>query len=140
MACMEADDGTAHKRRPVLKGLGIALFLLGALGIVVPLLPTTIFWILAVLCLSKAGDARAARILCHPRFGPPIRRFLADGSMSRQSKLAASGGLTLGAVALVPISVAMPVLAYAVWAVLALAGVYILTRPEPDRTRLIPPR
>ncbi|WP_051340581.1 YbaN family protein [Azospirillum halopraeferens] len=115
----------------LLKAAGAALFAVGAIGIVVPVLPTTIFWILAVLCLVRAGDPRAARILEHPRFGPGIRLFLEHGAMTRPAKLASLGGMGLGAVLLMPVAPALPAAAASGWAVLILSALCVATRPEP---------
>ena len=51
---------------------GGALFTIGAIGIVTPGLPTTIFWILATVCLLKANPGAVRPILRTPFIGPLI--------------------------------------------------------------------
>lgn len=72
----------AKRRRPspaarraldVLGGLFLAT---GAVGIVTPGLPTTVFWIVAVVCFLKTRPAAVRPILRTPIIGPAIRGFL----------------------------------------------------------------
>lgn len=43
---------------------GALFFAVGAVGIVVPLLPTVVFWILAVWCWSVSAPAWSERLAC----------------------------------------------------------------------------
>ena len=52
---------------------GAAALLLGLLGIVVPLLPTTPFVLLAAFCFSRGSQRWDHWLLNHPRLGPPVR-------------------------------------------------------------------
>lgn len=55
-------------------GGGLA-FLLGVIGIVLPVMPTVPFVLLAAFCFSR-GSARCERwILEHRHFGPPVRAW-----------------------------------------------------------------
>jgi uncharacterized membrane protein YbaN (DUF454 family) len=74
-----------------LRAAGALFFLVGAVGIVVPLLPTAVFWILAVACWSVSAPAWSERLLAHPRFGSPIRDFIEHRMMRRRAKLLAIG-------------------------------------------------
>jgi len=82
--------------KPLYLTAGWACFGLGFVGIFLPLLPTTIFWILAAGCWSKSNPELAQRIFSHPRFGKPIQIFLEHRQISRKSKRFASAGMTLG--------------------------------------------
>lgn len=115
---------------------GYGFVLLGGIGMAVPLMPTTIFWILAVLCLLRAGDQRAGRLLAHPRYGAPVRLFLEQGAISRRGKAFALSGLLLSAAVLAPLAASQPVAVAAGWAVLALVGAWLATRPEPRTVRV----
>lgn len=108
---------------------GVALFALGAVGIVVPLLPTTVFWIGAVACFARSSPALAERILTHPRYGGPIRDFREHRVIGRSGKHAALATMALSALitALLTRSVIVSGLACAI---LSLVALYILTRPE----------
>ena len=62
--------------RWALDGLGGALFATGAVGIVTPGLPTTVFWIGAGLCFLKTRPHAVRPMLRVPVIGPAIRWFL----------------------------------------------------------------
>ena len=60
---------------------GVLSLALGIVGIVLPLLPTTPFVLLAAFCFSR-GSRRCERWLVeHPRLGPSIRAWRRDRSI-----------------------------------------------------------
>jgi hypothetical protein len=75
-------DRKARRRRLTraerwaLDGLGGALVATGAVGIVVPGMPTTVFWIGAVVCFLKTRPLVVRPLLRTPVVGPAIRGFL----------------------------------------------------------------
>jgi uncharacterized membrane protein YbaN (DUF454 family) len=103
-------------------------FLLGAVGAVLPLLPTVVFWILAAWCFGRSSPRLEAWLLDHPGAGPHIRSWRERGAIGRRAKwlatvaLAASSGLGLltlsPSLALVPIGACLA------------AGSFIWTRPD----------
>lgn len=62
--------------RWALDGLGGALFATGAVGAFVPGMPTTVFWIGAVLCFLKTRPHTVRPMLRVPIVGPAIVWFL----------------------------------------------------------------
>lgn len=107
---------------------GVILVGIGTLGIFLPLLPTTIFWILAAGCFSKSHPEWAERLYNHPKYGHHLREWRDRRAISRKGKIAAIGtmALSVGIVwftagelwALIPL------------AVLATVGTWIWTRAE----------
>ncbi len=47
----------------------------GVVGIFVPVLPTTVFLLIAVWAFSKSSERFHAWLWSHPKLGPPIRRW-----------------------------------------------------------------
>ncbi|WP_207483335.1 YbaN family protein [Arenibaculum pallidiluteum] len=121
--------------RPALRAgyraAGFLFLALGAVGALVPLLPTTVFWILAVVCLMRAGDPLAQALLAHRRFGPGLRLFLEHGAITRQGKVLALSGLLVSAAGMGAFAPSRPIAAGIAMGALALAVLWIATRPEP---------
>lgn len=73
-------------RRVALVGGGLACVGLGALGLVVPGLPATIFFILAAACFSRSDPRLEQWVLDLPRVGPTVRDYRAGLGMPRRAK------------------------------------------------------
>lgn len=113
-----------------LRALGLVCVGLGIFGAFVPLLPTTIFLIAAAWCFAYSAPAWRRRVLDHPRFGPPIKRFIHHGTLSRRSKVIAIGGIAANFLLSVLLIEMTPLAVATVAAVLMAVAVYIATRPE----------
>lgn len=77
--------------KPVYLVSGFVCVGLGAIGIVLPLLPTVPFFILAAFCFARSNPALERRLLDHPRYGPSLRLWRERGAISRRAKWAATG-------------------------------------------------
>ena len=82
--------------RRLFLALGLLFAGLGFLGVVLPVLPTTPFLILAVACFARSSTRLERWFLDHPSFGPPLRDWRERGAISRRAKLAALVGSALG--------------------------------------------
>jgi uncharacterized membrane protein YbaN (DUF454 family) len=74
-----------HASRPVralFVALGTIFLALGLVGIVVPILPTTPFLLLAAACYARASERLYAWLLGQPTLGPIIERWRRSGSMA----------------------------------------------------------
>jgi uncharacterized protein len=81
---------------------------LGAVGAVVPGMPTTIFLIIASYLFARSSPALDARLHRNRWLGPSLRRFHESGGMARRAKIVALAsmwtGVTLSAIALARVS------------------------------------
>ena len=69
---------------------GWGALLLGGIGLVLPILPTVPFVILAAFCFARSSPALERRLLDHPGMGPHIRAWRERGAISRRGKIAAT--------------------------------------------------
>lgn len=74
---------------------GFGALLLGLVGIVLPLLPTVPFLLLAAFCFARSSQHLHDWLTTHPRLGPPIARWNESGAISRQAKRLATVSIAL---------------------------------------------
>jgi integral membrane protein len=70
-------------------GLGFLSVGVGVIGIVVPGLPTTVFFVIAAACFSRSSPRFEAWVLNLPTIGPMVRDYRAGLGMPKQAKVAA---------------------------------------------------
>lgn len=115
-------------------GLGCLMLALGAIGAVLPLMPTTIFLIAAAWCFARSSPRLEAWLFEHPRFGPPLRAWRDQRAISRPSKLMACSGMALGFVIFWISASPGPLVAVVVAAALAACATFVATRAEPKES------
>lgn len=131
----DAAASGAAARRPVVRVLwsaaGVLCVALGGVGIVVPGLPTTVFFILAAACFSRSSPRLEQWVLDLPRIGPMVRDHRAGLGMPRAAKCMAIGSiLVFGGASAVLASSAVVRVAVVVAVV---SGVAYLVRVVPTR-------
>ncbi|WP_282040555.1 YbaN family protein [Halomonas alimentaria] len=109
-------------------GLTYGCIGLGAAGMVLPLLPTTPFLLLAAWSAPK-GSPRLARWLHdHPRFGPSLQAWREERAIPRRAKVLAPLLLAASWMMLWASGVPLPGLLASGLLFVAVAG-YVLSRP-----------
>jgi len=109
--------------------LTLASLALGIVGVVLPLLPTTPFLLVAAWAAGRGWPQFEAWLLAHPRLGPPIRHWRERRAVSRSAKWLASAAM-LTSVALVALSGAPSALKFALPAFLFAVAWWLWRRPE----------
>lgn len=71
-------------------GLGLMAVGMGGLGVIVPGLPSTVFFIVAAWAFSKSNPRLEAWVLGLPRVGPLVRDYRAGLGMPRSAKITAT--------------------------------------------------
>lgn len=96
MTTPAAPSPTPHRSRLVrwlLWLAGTVSLILGAIGVVLPGLPTTPFVLLAAACYAKASPRLHAWLLHHRFTGPMLRDWETHHSLSRRTKAVAVGSM-----------------------------------------------
>ncbi len=107
---------------------------LGGLGVIMPVLPTTPFLLVAVWAFSRSSPELAAKIRSHPTFGPIIRNWQDHGVIPVYAKVLAIAMMAGAGIYLIAYSPAPDWVAYLSAAVMATVGIYLVTRPSQPRT------
>ena len=102
---------------------------LAVIGAILPLMPTTVFLLIAAWCFGRSSPALRAKLLASPRFGPALRDWQEHGSISRRTKRAALLGMALGWL-LVAVAFRNLLASAIAAACLLPVGLFIVTRPS----------
>ena len=75
--------------RLLLVAAGWVSLALGVIGIVVPLMPTTVFVLLAAYCFARSSERFHRWLLEHRLFGPMVRNFREGRGLPRAARFRA---------------------------------------------------
>jgi uncharacterized membrane protein YbaN (DUF454 family) len=109
--------------------LALIALAVGAIGIVLPVLPTVPFWILAAWAASKGWPSLRQWLVTHPKYGASIRDWQERGSVPRKAKWLATTMMLISAIVLqltpafLWVKIAMPSMMFVV-------AVWLWRRPE----------
>ena len=110
--------------------VGLLALALGALGIALPLLPTTPFVLVAAFAFAQSSERLHQWLLAHNVFGPLIENWRLHGAISQRAKVVS----VVSMAAVLGVSMVMAAPAFVVWVqvgVLGASALFILTRPLP---------
>jgi uncharacterized membrane protein YbaN (DUF454 family) len=109
--------------------LGVVSTACGIAGVILPLVPTTPFLLLAAFAFARSSPRLHMWLVTHPRLGPPIDDWNRYGAINRRAKITAITVM----VATLALSA---VIGLSIWILLVQAiamcgaGAFILTRPD----------
>ena len=109
--------------------LGWACVGLGIAGLILPVLPGTVFLILAAACFTRSSPRFERWLLGHPQLGPPVQQWRQTGAIPRRIKAFAVFSMAVSWLVLYETG-APDAVKYGCLAAMAGAAAYILTRPE----------
>lgn len=132
---VEELTGASITKRLATLGCGYLFFVFGVVGLALPGLPSTVFWVVSAICFSRSSPKMYQRILTLPRVGSAIEDFISYGVIKRRSKKIAITGMAVMAifVLLLPIGA---VSTFASVAGIAIGAAYVLTRPSEPLTEI----
>lgn len=114
--------------RPLALLFGFICAGLGLIGALLPLMPSTIFFIGAAACFAYASPRLEAWLLSFDFIGDAVRAWRERGAIALHAKLAATAGMSVG-LGFYAFSGAGKWALSAVAGVLALCAIFIWTRP-----------
>lgn len=115
--------------RYLLLGCGWLSLALGAVGLFLPVLPTTPFVLLAAACFLRSSERLHRFVVEHPTFGPPVKNYLEGRGLTVRTKVVAL--VTMWAAILGSAWLCVPSLALDIVLIAIAAGVtiYLLWLP-----------
>lgn len=134
LAVTDREDGVVQSllvimRRAAWVALGLLSVAVGGIGIVVPGLPTTVFFIIAAACFTRSSPRLEQWVLGLPRIGPAVRRYRAGLGMPLRAKHWACGMIVLfTAISIVVVDLLLFRIGIAV---VALIGVWYVSKRVP---------
>ena len=109
-------------------GAGLTCVALGAIGAIIPIMPTVPFLLLAAYCFARSNPEWEQRLLNHPTYGHSLRQWRERKAISRRAKVAAISAMSVGA-AVTWFTLGWPWAGISL-AILVISGSWIWTRNE----------
>ncbi len=106
---------------------------LGMVGVVLPVMPTTVFLLIALWAFSKSSPRFHDWLYDHPRFGPALQDWRRERAIPLKAKVLA---LTMMSLSIAWLGASSAPIAVVLSVSVGLGGlaVWIVTRPHPSKT------
>lgn len=109
--------------------LGLICIALAVVGVILPLLPTVPFLLLAAFFFARSSERLHSWLLSHPTLGPPIEDWQARGAINPTAKRVAT--ISIALVFLISLVFGLkPTILVIQGVVLACVLIFIWTRPN----------
>ncbi|PHR65166.1 YbaN family protein [Pseudidiomarina marina] len=109
--------------------IAILALLLGVIGLLLPIMPTVPFLLVAAWAGGKGWPVLEQKLLAHPKYGPQIIAWRKYGVVKRQPKVIASVMMS-GSAIMLGFSPAPFAVKFAVIGIMATVAVWLWSRPE----------
>jgi uncharacterized membrane protein YbaN (DUF454 family) len=110
--------------------LGWVMVALGFIGVLLPVMPTTIFLIAAAWCFSRSSPRFEKWLIEHPVFGPTLVHWREHGAIPVRVKWISCAGMALGYATFMYFARPSPLLGGVVAVFFIAFAAYVLTRPS----------
>ncbi|MBI1358724.1 MAG: DUF454 family protein [Alphaproteobacteria bacterium] len=119
--------------RPLYLAAGLVFVALGIAGYILPVMPGTVFLILAAGCFARSSPRLEHWLVTHPKLGPTVVAWRKTGAIPRPIKLVAIISMAIS-MTLVCLSPAPVWVDWLVAAILVGSALFVGTRPAGPRT------
>lgn len=113
--------------------IAVLALLLGIIGLLLPIMPTVPFLLVAAWAGGKGWPVLEQKLLAHPKYGPQIIAWRKYGVVKRQPKVIASV-MMAGSALMLGFSPAPFAVKFAVIGIMATVAVWLWLRPETKPT------
>jgi uncharacterized protein len=103
---------------------------IGALGVVLPVLPTTPFLLIALWAFSQSSDRFHHWLFNHRFFGPPLQEWERHGVIPKRAKIIALCTMTTSAILVTTLTNTPWYGLAGMLGLMAIGALFILTRPS----------
>lgn len=131
----EADNAqlmTSRLGRFVYAVLGFVSLGLGIAGYVLPVLPGTVFLLLATFFFFRSSSKMYRWVMDHPRFGPTVRAYRAGYGIRRRVKVYAIALMLISVGFSIVFAVEAMAIRVLLVALAAIGAAFIITRPTTE--------
>ncbi|MGA0605205.1 YbaN family protein [Phenylobacterium sp. VNQ135] len=116
------------RRVLIYRGIGLIALGLAAIGVALPVMPTTVFLLIAVWAFARGSPEWAERLRQHPTYGEFIRNWEERGAIPTRAKILAVTMMT-ASVGVVALATRNAWIVGGVAIVLACVSAYVVSRP-----------
>jgi uncharacterized protein len=114
--------------RPLYFFVGCVLLAAGVIGYFVPLMPGTVFLILAAGCFARSSRRLENWLLTHPRLGPSVIAWRTNRAIPRKAKIIAIISMAVSFTILLFVHLSLAAIAIS-GGLLAASALFVGTRP-----------
>jgi len=121
---------TQHSKKLILMAIGWFFVALGALGIILPVLPTTPFLLISLWAFSQSSERFHDWLYNHKVFGPPLRDWSEYGVIPLKAKVIALSTMAASATLVILFSNVAWWGLVGMLSLMSVGAIFILTRPS----------